>query len=113
MKNWLILALALTVLSTAASLAVYANREAWLPERVPSHWNGAGEPDRWTSRDNMLVPLLAVPGVMLGMIGLGFLLPWLSPVHFKIEPFQSTYEYIMGLVVFLFAYMHGVFVAAY
>ena len=110
MNRWLLGSIVLTVLSGAASAVVYANREAWLPEKVPTHWNAKGEVDAWTPRDAVL-PYLAVPAGMAGMLLLTLALPWLSPRKFSIESFRSTYDYIMALAVFLFAYMHGVFLA--
>ena len=39
-------------------------------------------------------------------------LPALSPKHFEVDTFRSTYLYIMVLVIGLFAYMHGVILLA-
>jgi uncharacterized membrane protein len=97
----------------ASSLVVYANRAEWLPEKVPTHWNAKNEVDRYTPRDDMLVPLLLLPGVMVLMMGLAVILPWLSPERFKVEPFQATWNYIMALVETMFAYIQVVILAAY
>jgi uncharacterized membrane protein len=113
MKRWLVVSILLTVLATAVSLVVYANRAAWLPEEVPTRWNAHGEPSTFTARDDMLVPLLLMPGTLAGVVVLYLILPWLSPQKFKIEPFRATYDYIMGLVFILCAYMHGVLLAVY
>ncbi len=113
MRTWVILSVVLTALALASSLVVYAHRDDWLPEQVPTHWNAAGVPDAFTPRDQMLPTLLLVPGLILGMAVLGLLLPWLSPLKFKIEPFRPTYDYIMGLVIVLFAYLHAVILAGY
>jgi len=50
MKRHLLTALALTVswAATLAALAVF-------PERVPAHWNAAGEVDRWGSKFEILI----------------------------------------------------------
>ncbi|MEM7582439.1 MAG: DUF1648 domain-containing protein [Acidobacteriota bacterium] len=55
----------------AASLAVGTAVVAWLidrlPERVPVHWNAAGEPDRWGSPSEhwlMLPTLLFTTGIL-------------------------------------------------
>ena len=34
-----------------------------LPEKVPMHWNGAGEIDRWGSKIEILFPLLLISGI--------------------------------------------------
>lgn len=111
--RWLWPALGLVVAATAASLVVYQYRADWLPEQVPTHWGVSGEPDAWTARDRILPTLLLMPTVSVGLIGLWFLLPWLSPEKFKIEPFRPTYDYIMFLVVVLFTYLHAVILLAY
>ncbi len=112
MNRWLLGSIVLTVLAGGASALVYANRETWLPEKIPTHWGLEGEADAWTSRDGVWIHLALIPGVMVGMLLLTLALPWLSPRKFSIESFRSTYDYIMALVIFLFAYIQGVFLAA-
>lgn len=111
--RWLWLAVVLAVAAAGGSLAVWANRAEWLPERVPTHWGIDGEPDAWTARERMLPALMVMPGLLAGVIGLSYLLPWLSPQKFKVEPFRPTYEYVMFLVVVIFAYLHAVILASY
>src|SRR5262249_54272853 len=94
------------------SLAVWAYRAEWLPEQVPTHWGLYGEPDARVPQDEMFWSLMIMPLALLGWAGLTVLLPWLSPVHFKVEPFRSTYDYIMGLIGLLLAYLGGVILAA-
>lgn len=113
MKAWLYLSLTLAVLTVASALFVWNDRAELLPDRVPTHWGLDGQPDQWTARDDMLPTLLLVPGLTVLMIGLWHLLPWLSPLKFKIEPFRPTYDYIMGVVVLLFAYLHFVILLSY
>jgi uncharacterized membrane protein len=113
MKPWLLVSFALVILAVASSLAVYANRDEWLPEVVPTHWDADGVPDKETPRDEMLVPLLLVPGTMALMIGLALAIPWLSPIRYRVEPFRATYDYIMALVVAMFAGMHAVALLGY
>src|SRR5262249_54727751 len=64
-------------------------------------------PDGFMPRNDVLVVFLLVPGAMLLMIGLTFLLPWLSPRAFKVNRFRGTFQYLMFLVVLLFGYIHG------
>jgi uncharacterized membrane protein len=113
MKRWLMVSIGVTILATVASLVVWANREAWLPEKVPTHWDAHFKVDAWTQRDDMLLPLLLVPGSMAGMVVLFLILPWLSPEKFKVDSFRATYDYIMGLLLLMFGYLHGVILAAY
>jgi uncharacterized membrane protein len=112
MKFWVGISILLTVAAITASLVVYANRTEWLPEKVPTHWNIHNQPDAFVWRDQSLGMLLLLPGGMLLMLVLMLVLPWLSPIKFKIEPFQTTYYYLMGLTMVLFAYLDGVILAA-
>lgn len=91
----------------AASFLVYADRDAWLPAQVPTHWNAANQVDATTPRDQMLPVLLLLPGMMAGWTLLSLALPWLSPKPFSVETFRGTYNYIMLLVVLLFGWIHA------
>jgi uncharacterized membrane protein len=113
MKLWFMLSITLTVLAVASALVVYTNRAEWLPEKVPTHWNAHNVADQYTSRDDMLFYLLLPPGCMVVLMVLAVLLPWLSPRHFKVEPFRATWDYIMALIVVLLSYIHVVLLAAY
>lgn len=90
---------------TVAVIAVSAVMYSVLPDRVPTHWNLRGEIDAWGSKR---VGVWLMPAALVGFLGLFKLLPWLSPQDFKIEPFKTTYEFIMVTVIGLFAYLHGV-----
>jgi uncharacterized membrane protein len=107
MTRWIWLSLAATAAALGLSFYIYTYRFEMLPEMVPTHWNIYGQPDAFVPRDNILVNFLLVPGVMLLLIGLTFLLPWLSPQAFKVDRFHGTFEYLMFLVVMLFGYIHG------
>jgi uncharacterized membrane protein len=61
----------------------------------------------------MLPPLLIMPGAMVLMLILTLILPWLSPLKFKIEPFRPTYDYIMAVVVAMFAWLQVVILLGY
>src|SRR5262245_58682757 len=105
MSRWLWIALALTVVTLGGTLFLYFFGYNYLPERVPVHWNIRGEPDQWTTREGVLPYLLISPGIMVLMMGLGVLLPWLSPKPFDVDRFRPTYEYVMTLIVGLCAYI--------
>lgn len=112
MKWGIVLSLLLTAAAFASVGVVWTHRADWLPERVPTHWGVSGQPDGWVQRDGALTFLLIAPGVMLATVLLGRLLPWLSPAHFRIEPFRGIYEYIMAMLVVMFGYFHVVIVLA-
>jgi uncharacterized membrane protein len=48
------------------------------------------------------------PGFMAGLLGLTWLLPWLSPRRFAIDPFWSTYHRVMMMLFTFFAYLYAV-----
>lgn len=89
------LVLALITISTVATLIAYPH----LPEFVPIHWNWRGQINGYAHK----WLLFMFPGI----VGLFFLYPWLSPKHFKIESFKSTYLYIMVVIACLLTYIDG------
>jgi len=95
--NWIVAA-AVTVLTIGFTLAVYPS----LPERIPIHWNAAGEIDGWGSKPWAFL----TPAILIGMLGLFLVLPRLSPKHFEIDTFRKTYAFIVLLITMLFAYIH-------
>src|SRR5262249_43548826 len=95
--HWII-ATVVIVLTVGLTASVYPS----LPERIPIHWNAAGEIDGWGPK----VWAWLTPAIMIGMLGLLRLLPWLSPKQFEIDTFQRTYAFIVALITVLFAYIH-------
>lgn len=95
--HWII-ASAITALAIGFTLAVYPS----LPEKIPTHWNASGDIDGWGSRPWAFL----TPAIMVAMLGLLWVIPWLSPKHFEIDSFRSTYAFIVMLVMVLFAYIH-------
>jgi uncharacterized membrane protein len=105
MSRWLWVSLVLTVLTLGGTLFLYVFGADYLPESVPVHWNIEGKADQYVPRARVLPYLLIGPGAMVLIIGLGLLLPWLSPKPFDVERFRPTYEYVMLLLACLFAYI--------
>jgi len=95
-----IIAFLLVAIAAGAAAWVYSS----LPDQIPIHWNFRGEVDgyggKWT--------LFLFPVMMAGMLVLFYFLPALSPKHFEVDTFRSTYLYIMVLCTGFFAYSHGV-----
>jgi uncharacterized membrane protein len=98
---YLLIAIGLTVATIVGTALMYAQ----LPNRIPTHWNIRGEIDGWGSKN---VGVLPVPATIVGFLGFFWLLPWLSPKDFKIEPFKTTFEFIMVAVIGMFCYMQAV-----
>jgi uncharacterized membrane protein len=74
-----------------------------LPERIPVHWNAAGEVDGHGPRAMLW---LLGPGLMTLVALLGLALPRLSPRRYDVTAFESTWLYSTGVVVVLLAYVH-------
>jgi uncharacterized membrane protein len=106
MTRWLYLSLALTLLAFGASLYVCKFRYDDLPAEVPIHWDASFNPNGFAPKQDVLTIFLLLPAVMAGLCGLTLLLPWLSPRHFEVDTFRSTYGYVMMLVVALMGYLH-------
>lgn len=97
--------LAMVVAAWAAAALAYPS----LPEQMPTHWNIHGQVDgygdkRWAA--------FLTPAMMTGMFALLRALPWLSPKRFALDSFRGTYEFLVMLVMGLFAYIDGLILAA-
>ena len=104
--KWALIAiLALLGAALAGSAVFYSS----LADRIPTHWNFHGEVDRWSSR---VSGCLIGPGLLL--LPLLFLLAgdWLSPKHFKVGDFRSTFNYLMVILAVFFVYLHALVLAA-
>jgi uncharacterized membrane protein len=106
--RWLTVSVVLTILTFAATLYVYESRDELLAN--PVHWDINGNADKTVPRDQVLPYFLISPAAMGVMLLLTLVLPWLSPRQFSIEPFRATYNYIMALLVALFAYFQAVII---
>ncbi|MCS7225250.1 MAG: SdpI family protein [Armatimonadetes bacterium] len=89
-----------------AATLVVAGYTAWvypsLPERIPIHWNIQGQVDGWGRKE---WAAWLVPGLGLLWVGLIYLLPWLSPKHFKVDPFRQTFNYVMLVTGLFFLFL--------
>lgn len=97
-KQYWIAALVIVV-TLIATLAVYSS----LPDRVPMHWNFQGQVDDYGSRPTVFL----MPGFMTAIMLVFAALPWLSPKHFEVDTFRSTYLYIMVVIVAFMAYVQA------
>ena len=97
--RFIVVCLVLIALASAVTWHFYPA----LPERIPLHWNAAGEVDRDGPR---AVLWLLGPGLMALMALCGLALPWLSPRRDDMAAFASTWLYSTGVVMALLAYVH-------
>lgn len=93
----------------AAAVAASAIAYARLPERVPVHWNAAGEVDRYGSR---LEGVLIMPVVMLGIALLIPALPKIDPRRANYAKFQPTYHLVMNATLTFLLGVHLTILAA-
>jgi uncharacterized membrane protein len=104
-RPYWIIAIVLTALAWGLSAWLYPG----LPARIPTHWNIEGKVDGYGEKT---WATFLVPATMIGFLVLFAFLPALSPKHFEVDTFRSTYLYIMVLVSALFLYLHGVILLA-
>jgi len=90
----------ITLCTAMASLVALPH----LPSVVASHWDLHGNVNGYSSRGTLAV---LQPAMMAGSMLLFALLPFLSPRHFEVESFQSTYLYFMLVITVGLAYFHG------
>jgi uncharacterized membrane protein len=99
-KRFLWWSILLFVLALAATLLMYRH----LPDRIPAHWNAAGQIDRYGPRG-----WLFVHPAILGIVVLAWLvLPGVSPEQFRVGRFSDTYWFCGMVLTGLVAYIQGV-----
>lgn len=85
----------------ATMFVVAAVAWSYAPERMPVHWNAAGEVDRWGGKFEglLLLPMLAV-----GIYALTIVLPMFDPGRGNYRNFPKAYNAIrIAILVFLAA----------
>jgi uncharacterized membrane protein len=93
-----------TLLLIAAAVGASAWLYPSLPQRIPTHWNIRGEIDGYGDKN---WALFLLPAFMVPLTLLFYFLPALSPKHFEVDSFRSTYLYLMVLITAMLAYFHG------
>ena len=90
----------LVVAAMVATVALYPQ----LPERVPTHWGMNNQPNGYSPKWALF---LIGPGLMAAFLALFRFLPWLSPKHWEVDSFRSTYLQLMLIMVSLLAYLYA------
>ena len=93
------------ILLTAAMLMAILLAYPHLPSQVPTHWNMQGQANDYSAKWTLF---LIGPSFMAGTMLLFYFLPWLSPKYWNVNTFQSTYLYIMLVLVSMLAYFTSV-----
>ena len=90
-----IIAILLLLLSLA--IAIYFNPR--LPQRIPSHWNAAGEVDDYASK---FVGLFLSPIILLVFLILFIVLPKIDPYKANVDKFRKYFD---GFIILLFLFV--------
>ena len=104
-RNYYLIAAGLIAVVLVATAIAYP----YLSSTVPTHWDAHGNVNGWSARWTLFV---IDPGIMAGILLLFAVLPWLSPKHFEVDSFRSTYLYIMVVILAMLAYMHALTLGA-
>ncbi len=94
--NWLLI-LGMFVMAAASWTSA--------PDRIPVHWNIAGQVDRYGGK---VEGLLAIPLLALGLYVLMILLPRIDPGRANYQRFAGVYSLIRTLLTVMFAALYSV-----
>ena len=85
----------------AATVALYPH----LPDRVATHWDINLKPNGYSPKWTLF---LFGPGLLAGITLFTCLGPWLSPKHFEVDSFRSTYSQLMLMLFCAMAYIGAI-----
>ncbi|MDD4332566.1 MAG: SdpI family protein [Patescibacteria group bacterium] len=94
-----VLSIFVIALAIAASFYFYSV----FPERVPTHWNFAGDVDGWGSR---ATGAFAIPAMLVGMYLLFLVLPKFDPKKERYEQFEKPYNVVRTLILLFLAVIY-------
>lgn len=104
-RNYYLMGIGLILLVLVMTAVAYPH----LPDRVPTHWDAHGNVNGWSDKTKLFI---IQPVMMSGILLLFWALPWLSPKHFEVDSFRTTYLYIMLVILATLAYVHMLILAA-
>jgi uncharacterized membrane protein len=94
-----------SLLLLGAMLVLFVTTWPVAPDRIPTHWNAAGEIDRWGTR---VTGLLVPPLVGLGLYLLLLFAPRVDPGRANYASFADTYLLIRTAVLAVIVVFYGV-----
>jgi uncharacterized membrane protein len=80
-----------------------------VPDRIPVHWNLAGEVDRYGGK---VEGMLAVPLITFGMYWLLLFLPFIDPRRESYDQFRTTYLVMRWCLTLFMTVLYGLMLAA-
>jgi len=104
-RNYYVMGVGLILIVLALTALAYTH----LPNSIPTHWDAHGNVNGWSEKWTLFV---IEPGMMTVILLIFLALPWLSPKHFEVDSFRSTYSYIMVIILAMLAYVHALVLAA-
>jgi uncharacterized membrane protein len=99
-KTTILLSFVLVAILLIAGAIAYPN----LPNQIASHWGATGEVNGYMPK---LMGLLFIPGMLLALCALFFLLPVIDPLGKNIAAFRPQYNLIILSVVVMLGLLHG------
>ena len=98
-KNWNYLSWLVILITIFASAYFYDK----LPDQVVTHWNAAGEPDGWGSKNFVT---FFIPGLLIGMYLLFQWLPKLDPKKANYAKFFNIYKIFQFVIIAFLSFMY-------
>ena len=86
----------------AAAFVAGAAAYPFLPDKIASHWNAAGEADGYMGK---FWGIFILPFVMLGMLALYAVIPKIDPLKNNIEAFRRYYDRFWVVMFVFFLYL--------
>lgn len=99
-----LLPIIIVLLTVASSFYFYTN----FPERVPIHWNAAGEVDGYGSRTT---GAFLFPAIIFGLYLMFLGLPYIDPRKARYDQFRRVYHVFKSLIIGFMALMY--FIASF
>ncbi|MBT4349563.1 SdpI family protein [bacterium] len=98
-KHWNYLSWLVILITIFASAYFYDK----LPDQVVTHWNAAGEPDGWGSKNFVT---FFIPGLLIGMYLLFQWLPKLDPKKANYAKFFNIYKIFQFVIIAFLSFMY-------
>jgi uncharacterized membrane protein len=103
--NWMQWIILVLLLGSIGVSIYYYNA---VPEHIATHWDAEGNVDGYMEKS---IGLFLMPGVMVVLLAVFYLIPHIDPKKENIKKFDRYYEGFIFLFTFFLAYLHFLSVA--